>query len=399
MWKILFVGIEMTLIISVVLVEGQPSLHQQRGREGSVLDCSDPTGTYYREAIPSIDAPTYETVPEADNYLDRGDRIVGFFIDGTWYGFPIRILNRHEIVNDLELGLSITYCPLTGSALVYPLNQLDGSTLGVTGYLFESNLVFYDRHSDSCFVQMLSLSLSGERLGQRLTYIPTVDLFWDDWMALFPDSMILSRNSGFDPAYYAEDQYRSYSKDNSILYPANFLDDEPYNLYHPKTRTMVIELGNKTFLFPSEEFSTDMVVQFSQGNEDYVVFHDNSSGLLQAFKANGKFTPFRNEKGLYFLDEEGKGYDVLGKGIINHEDKLDVIPTFVSYWYAAIVFFPNSKIFTDTDFLNYDVAVGNPYVVIPAQKASNRFFIFGILVLTISFMVTLRWMWKRQKGE
>lgn len=393
---LLFVVLEVILIVSGMIVVGSlPSLHQQRGREGSVLDCSDPTGTYYREAIPSIDEPAYESVSEAERYLDNGDRIIGFSFDGVWYGYPVRILNRHEIVNDLELGLAVTYCPLTGSPLVYPLQQLDGSTIGVTGYLFETNLVFYDRHTDSCFVQMLSLSLSGERLGQRLDYIPTVDLFWDDWVDLFPESRVLSRDSGFDEAYYTNDQYRSYSTDESILYPANFLDQEPYNLYHPKVRTLVLELVNETFLFPAEEFGADMAVQFSLEGDDYVVFHDNSSGLMQAFKGNEHFTPIRDAARLRFVDGTGLEYTIMGTGV-NHEGNLEAIPNFVSYWYAAIVFFPNSNIFTATDFLNYDVAVGDPYVVVPAQNAGERFFIFGILViLVISFSLALRWLRKK----
>ncbi len=140
----------MLILSGLLLGGGRPTLHQNRGREGSVLDCSDPTGTYYREAIPSIDEPNYESVLVADEYLDSEDRIIGFFLDGEWYGYPLRILNRHGIVNDLDLGLAVTYCPLTGSELVFPLDQLDGSTIGVTGYLFETNLVFYDRHTDSC---------------------------------------------------------------------------------------------------------------------------------------------------------------------------------------------------------------------------------------------------------
>ncbi len=214
---------------------------------------------------------------------------------------------------------------------------------------------------------------------------------------MLPESNILSRNSGFDEAYYADDQYRSYCKDESILYPAHFLDEVPYNLYHPKTRTFVLEIGNQTYLFPSSEFDEDTAVGFSQDKEGYVVFHDNRTGLLQAFQTPNQFLPIRDANGLHFEDQEGRLYTILGKGI-GHDQNLRPIPGFVSYWYAGIVLFPNSNIFRINDFVNYNVSIGQPHVVIPAQKASERFFVFGMLVIFVTLSIFgFKWLRKQLK--
>ncbi len=392
MMRILIASVSLLFLILSGLPSlsfGIPNLHQQRGNEGATLDCSDPTGLYYREAIPSIDDPHYENVNEADSYLDAGDRIFGFSIDGEWYGYPVRIMNRHEVVNDHTLGMAITYCPLTGSPLVYPTEQLNGSEIGVTGILFESNLVFYDRDSDSCFVQMLSLGMSGPRIGQRLSYLPIVDMFWDEWKLFFPESHILSRNSGFDQDFYKVDQYRGYSTDSSLLYPANYLEREPYNLQHPKERTLVIEHGNQTYLFAQSEFSGDSVVQFNVGDNDFVVFFDSQLEVMQPYKVadNQTFSPQRSKDNtLMFIDSDGVVYDILGKSMNDSVD-LTRIPSFLSYWYAATVFFPNSRIFRFNSFVEYENTAPAPNIVVPASETATRLVIVGVMISVVVLVV------------
>ena len=117
------------------------------------------------------------------------------------YAFPLGILSQHEIVNfrDGVSRYSITYCPLTSTSLVFNTNNV--GELGVSGLLYNSNLIMYDRRTDELWSQMLGQKVHGSNLCENLSLIHSISTTWETWKRLYPNSNVLSNQTGFDRTY------------------------------------------------------------------------------------------------------------------------------------------------------------------------------------------------------
>ncbi len=122
------------------------------------------------DLIPSIDDPKYVSVGEV-NFLSDNDLVIGYKSREIMRAYPLRILNYHEIVNDDINGskVAITYCPLTGTSLIWD-RMIDGveTTFGVSGQLFNANLLPYDRLTGTTWSQMLTRGVRGEYNNENL---------------------------------------------------------------------------------------------------------------------------------------------------------------------------------------------------------------------------------------
>jgi hypothetical protein len=162
-----------------------------------------------KDGIPSIDEPVFWNAEEADGFLDDGDVVFGLVENGTARAYPQRILVWHEIVNDVVggLGLAVTYCPLTGTAIAFERQETE---FGVSGTLVNSNLVMYDRATDTWFPQVLAVGISGPHKGAALVERPIIWTTWQRWRDAFPDTEVLSTQTGF-ARNYNRDPYGRYN--------------------------------------------------------------------------------------------------------------------------------------------------------------------------------------------
>ena len=124
-----------------------------------------------RDGIPSIDDPHFITSDRAD-FLDPEDRVIGVSRNGEARAYPIAIMNWHEIVNDRigDESIVVTYCPLCGTGMVFLAPP--GLEFGVSGLLYNSDVLLYDRQSESLWSQIMMQAVSGERLGEKLNLLP-----------------------------------------------------------------------------------------------------------------------------------------------------------------------------------------------------------------------------------
>mgnify|MGYP000014705923 CR=1 FL=1 len=162
-----------------------------------------------KDGIPSIDDPTFESTDEADEWLDPGDVVFGVVRGGDVRAYPQRILVSHEIVNDTVDGapVAVTYCPLTGTAMGF---ERGTTTFGVSGKLLNSNLVMYDRATDSRWPQVLATAVSGPYAGASLREFPVTWTTYGRWKSVHPETAVLSRDTGF-ARNYARDPYGQYN--------------------------------------------------------------------------------------------------------------------------------------------------------------------------------------------
>lgn len=168
-----------------------------------------------KDGIPAIDRPVYESVEAADRWLSPTSVVFGWLEEDVPKALPQAILVWHEIVND-QAGahpISFTYCPLTGSAVGLLGQAQDGRalTFGTSGNLVNSNLLMYDRQTDSRWPQILGIAIQGSARGRALTHAPLVWTTWERWKRLYPTSLVLSRQTGYVRPY-GSDPYGSYDR-------------------------------------------------------------------------------------------------------------------------------------------------------------------------------------------
>ena len=185
------------------------------------------------DGIPSIDAPQFVSVKEADRWLKPGDRVIALTLNGESRAYPIRILVWHEIVNDHvgDRAVAVTYCPLCGTAMIFDASP-QGRPLefGVSGLLYQSDVLMYDRESESLWSQLMMEAVSGPQVGTKLTLIESYDQTWKAWKDRHPEGKVLSRKTGH-PRNYNNPPYEGYEKRGRPLFPVRqYREDlEPMN--------------------------------------------------------------------------------------------------------------------------------------------------------------------------
>jgi len=146
-----------------------------------------------KDGIPSIDDPVFVPVSEASGLAPQ-EAVIGLVIDGDARAYPLRILTWHEICNDVVGGVpvAVTYCPLCNAAIVYD-RRVDGvaTEFGTTGKLRHSDLVMYDRNTESWWQQFLGIAIVGEQTGKELRLLPSRLESWERFAARHPDGRVL----------------------------------------------------------------------------------------------------------------------------------------------------------------------------------------------------------------
>jgi hypothetical protein len=180
------------------------------------------------DGIPSIDDPKFISVQEADDLLEDSELVLGLNINGDVRAYPLQILVWHEIVNDKvgNVPVTVTYCPLCFTNQVFNRTLENGQILefGTSGKLYNSNLVMYDRTTKSLWSQAMSQAIVGKLAGIKLERIPFDVAYWKGWRQLYPDSKILSRDTGSNRPYGA-DPYGDYYTNGDVLFPVSNRDD------------------------------------------------------------------------------------------------------------------------------------------------------------------------------
>lgn len=168
-----------------------------------------------RDGIPALINPEMVSAREADRWLGKNDRVIGVHLNGEARAYPIRVLNWHELVNDLAGGqpVLVSWCPLCGSGVVFDA-RVEGRrlTFGVSGLLWQRNVLMFDRETDSLWSQLLMEAVTGPLAGTRLNVLPARDTTWGDWKKAFPETVVLSHRTGHQ-RNYREDPYAGFGLD------------------------------------------------------------------------------------------------------------------------------------------------------------------------------------------
>ena len=262
-----------------------------------------------RDGIPAIFNPDYVSANQAD-FMKADDIVLGFKIANQVFADPRHILNWHEIVNDqvADQSFVITYCPLCGSGLAFSSHvknkQLE---FGVSGLLYNNDLIFYDKQTESLWSQIEKRSISGELVGENIEQLALEHTTWENWKKKNPDTKVLSENQGFK-RNYRHDPYTGYDTSSQVFFKT--LRKTPSD-YHTKEKVLGVVIGDKAKAYPFSELN-------KHGLDSFV---ENLSGVSYKVIWNESAQSASIES----LDD-------------------DVIPT-VAYWFAWYNFHPETEVF------------------------------------------------------
>ena len=287
-----------------------------------------------KDGIPSIDEPMFERGAKS-TWLKDEQQVLSLTINGVTKAYPIAILNWHEIVNDTiaGTGVVISYCPLCGTGVGF-LAEADGRSLkfGVSGLLYNSDVLLYDRQTQSLWSQLKNRAISGPMEGEQLTMLPLEQMTWVDWKATYKDGLLLTRDTGH-PRDYSRSPYGSYDQSPSLYFPVEFLS----RAYHPKERVLGIEVNGLFKAYPFAELA-------KVGGEK-LMDRFNGADLMISFNAQsrtGKIERLKPGKGTSTDDTNIKGAE---NKSASEEDSIIFQPAVNAFWFAWYTFHPETDVY------------------------------------------------------
>jgi hypothetical protein len=317
-----------------------------------------------KDGIPAIDEPSFVLVEEADTWLEPKEPVVLFEHDDHARAYPLQILTWHEIVNDWvgNLPVVVTFCPLCNTAIAFE-RSFDGQVLdfGTTGRLRFSNLIMYDRQSETWWQQASGDGIAGKYAGSQLTFLPVTIVSWADFRQNHPNGVVLSRDTGYSRDY-GRNPYVGYDDIDS----SPFLYDGPRTpgQLPPMARVLTVYLQAEAVAYPYDGLEqarvvndvvadTPVVVIWQPGTvspldrEGIAAGRDVGTGAAFARELEGSLLSFRFENGKIVDTETGSEWNVLGRALNGPlaGSQLASVVAVNHFWFSWAAFRPDTRIY------------------------------------------------------
>ena len=320
------------------------------------------SGGVPRDGIPPIDDPKFVSVDEADGWLEEKEPVIALELNGEAKAYPLQILTWHEIVNDTvgEVPVAATFCPLCNSAIVFD-RRLDGVLydFGVSGNLRNSDLIMWDRQTQSWWQQLTGEAIVGQLTGQHLAILPATIVAWQDFKETYPGAQVLSRDTGHS-RNYGSNPYVGYDEVGQS--PFLFFGKTDERLL-PTERVAALTVGDEALAFPFSLLEAEKVVSYSASGQDMVVFFSpGARSALDGFRIadsrevgstgiflrelEGQPLTFSAE-GAGFLDQEtGSRWNIFGQALSGPLAGSQLTPVVHAnhFWFAWAAFRPDTKV-------------------------------------------------------
>ena len=260
-----------------------------------------------KDGIPALTDPEFISVEDVD-FLRPWDRVLGIELNGESKAYPILILNWHELVNDQLEGVYflISYCPLCGTGMAFdPWIHGERYLFGVSGKLYNSDVLFYDKKTESLWSQLKMEAVTGKLMGTRLKHLKIQHTTWKDWKNRYPGSQVLSPETGYDRAY-SENPYARYEATEKIMFPVSNFDRR----LPMKTWVLGVLVNEKAKAYSFEALK-----------EESSPFQDRIGGVEVEVQFNSE------HRWANIFDSEG-----------------EEIPSTQAYWFAWAAFHPDTEL-------------------------------------------------------
>lgn len=305
-----------------------------------------------KDGIPPIDEPVFAPAAEVD-FLNDADVVFGLSHEGVARAYPQLVLVWHEVVNDQfpDGPLTVTYCPLTGSTVGFRGSSPTGDvlTFGTSGNLVNSNLLMYDRQTDSNWPQILATAINGPAEGTVLSEIPVVWTTWGRWRERFPESEVLTTDTGHVRSY-GSDPYGSYNPldgyyqpESRALFPTMWSDER----FPAKEVFIAMKHGESRLAVRKSTLRERQVVAASMNDDPVAVLHDPALDEGRAFlaKSGGRRLQLQpgGDPGVFVDPVTGGAWEATGTPV-EGGDPLEPLSFYDVMWFSWAAFFPATEV-------------------------------------------------------
>lgn len=300
-----------------------------------------------KDGIPALVNPAFSPTASID-FLKDSDLVLVFKNGDDIRAYPHVILDWHEIINDNigDVSVAITYCPLTGTGIGWSrILDDEETTFGVSGLLYNSNLIPYDRATDSNWSQLLNEAVNGELIGEKADVITLFETDWKTFRTLFPDSRVVNTQTGFSRTY-GTSPYGNYADSDVLLFPV-FPNDQRLPLKE-RVHVIIDENNAKVYRFESLTANNNLIRDSFQGN-DYIITGNNN--FIVSFQLSPEITDLEfeyiyNETEALLRDNEGNEWNIFGEALSGPRagQSLLVSTSLMAYWFSITPFYGGSGV-------------------------------------------------------
>jgi hypothetical protein len=316
------------------------------------------------DGIPALDNPQMLAADKA-TYLEAGDAVFGIALNGEARAYPLRILDWHEMANDVVGGVpvSLAYCTLCGAAIAYNGEASDGNsyTFGSSGFLYRSNKLMYDRQTRTLWNQLTGEPVLGQLVEADLTLelLPVVLTTWQEWQNQHPDTLVVDVETGFPRNYTAGAAYGNYFADSNTMFPVAQRSD----LLPPKSQIYALRVDGVPKAYPLQELVEETVANDTIGSTNLVlvtphdlvqVEGDNQYVGEVTYQAGAEVRAYAREDHIFstgpdaatLLDDTGQPWQLTEDALLGHNGKtLPRLPGHLAYWFGWYAFFPDTLVY------------------------------------------------------
>ena len=299
-----------------------------------------------KDGIPALTNPTHVAPSEAD-YITEQELVFGIEINGDARAYPLRIMDWHEMFNDVIGGVpvALAYCTLCASGILFETQREPGAApiiFGSSGFLYRSNKLMYDQETHSLWNQFTGRPVVGPLTGSgvELKVRPVAITTWGKWLKRHPDTKVLSLDTGFRRDYAPGQPYGDYFASDRLMFPVAVADAS----HKPKDYVFALRAGDHEKAWPLSAFESEPVLNDRVGALDVVLIGQPESRTVRAYRAGGQDFAAAGEDG---LSGGGKSWRIEEDALVAEDgERLERLPGHIAFWFAWSGYKPEAPVYT-----------------------------------------------------
>jgi hypothetical protein len=292
-------------------------------------------GGVRKDGIPALTNPKHIAAADA-TYLEDDELVFGVEIAGDVRAWPLRILDWHEMLNDVVGGVPVTlaYCTLCASGILYDARVPgfdEPFVFGSSGFIYRSNKLMYDQATHSLWHQFTGRPVVGPLTGSgiELRTLPVTITTWQEWRRQHPDTRVLSLETGYQRDYTPGEPYGDYFASPDLMYPMLVPDDR----LAPKDYVFALRADGHAQAWSLAEFEGGQVINAAVGDLPVVLIGDAATRTVRAYGSGGReFAPGSDKAALV---ADGQSWQIEEDALVGPDGaRLPRLPGHIAYWFA-----------------------------------------------------------------